>query len=77
MKNKDPLGFDAGLARLARYVPEAQAGEEETHRREPRIRITPATVAPRRRGFCLRRASRWLLRAGSSPKRQPTQQPAS
>ena len=29
MKNKDPLGFDAGLARLARYVPEAQAGEED------------------------------------------------
>ena len=29
MKNKDPLGFDAGLARLARYVPEAQAGAED------------------------------------------------
>ena len=29
MKNKDPLGFDAGLARLARYVPEAQDGEED------------------------------------------------
>ena len=29
MKNKDPLGFDAGLARLARYVPEAQVGEED------------------------------------------------
>ena len=33
MKNKNPLGLDDGLARLARYVPEAQAGAEDAQAR--------------------------------------------
>ena len=56
MNNKDPLGFDAGLARLARYVPEAQAGGDDAQARtenkdpgnggSPQARFLPSPREP-------------------------------